>query len=579
MYRSSVASGERLSRPPQHHNQFQDNSIQRPTPLSNSDPEHRRVSYLLQAALSSLTVNIHDIYPLYAYNTQAGKRSNPLEVFETHYSGVTVLDSWVNIHSLEGSPNSIHNILRNGGRFHIPGEDMHDGSGAGGKGALFTIGQILDDDESSGPQRHEFLLCRVAVGRPFVITPDALGTHGIPPGYDSLVIKRPLSESTSLYFYEFVVSDENRVFPAYVANFTFDPAVDRMKKFLPCEACMLRGQPQPRPAVLHDVQDNVKLCRECDEELHDVRTHPFAARHTRIPLSEMEHNVGLMMCKNCPSMPVQYYDPVAHLPVCLQCKLHGTHSPNPPPNPDGSTPPDYSRNQLVPIADAVAHTTEDMARERRVVEERRTTINAQLGSIHERMTAVRAGHERCSRQIYQLVSATLQALHDETHSKLCALLSDEVELKRQLNFYEWMEKHLQYQKGSVGILELMKLYDSHSLNMLKAPSEIVDFAREVRDDLSVVGELNVLAGGNNVNGNGQSEVLNEQQAGPSAARAMFQQSANKVMLMQSSANNMGMQPPSSHQQQFMFENERVSSKVPSRSNSSAVGHVVNRERL
>ncbi|CUE62352.1 Hypothetical protein, putative [Bodo saltans] len=180
-------------------------------------------------------------------------------------------------------------------------------------------------------------------------------------------------------------------------------------------------------------------------------------------------------------MPVQFFDPVAHLPVCIHCKMSGSHSSG-----------EYSTHQLVPIQEAYQSSMEDLERERLIVEERRKTIYAQIASIDRRMTQVNQNHEKCQDQIYEIVQRVVQVLHEETQSKLAALLSDESELRRQLEYYGWMEGFLNYQKSAINPVEFLQVFKSHSSLLAAAPSEIVDGASNVRADIRVLGRLDVV---------------------------------------------------------------------------------------
>lgn len=180
-------------------------------------------------------------------------------------------------------------------------------------------------------------------------------------------------------------------------------------------------------------------------------------------------------------MPVQFFDPIAHIPVCIHCKMSGTHSTG-----------ENATHHLVPIQDAYQSSMDDLERERMIVEERRKTIYSQISSIDRRMQAVNQNHEQCQDQIYEIVQRVVQVLHEETQSKLSALLSDESELRRQLEFYSWMEAFLNYQKSCVNPVEFLQTFRCHSALLALAPSEIVDSAANVRPDIRVMGRLEVV---------------------------------------------------------------------------------------
>eukprot|EP00744_Colponema_vietnamica_P013764 GILI01019299.1.p1 GENE.GILI01019299.1~~GILI01019299.1.p1 ORF type:complete len:307 (+),score=45.33 GILI01019299.1:58-921(+) len=180
-------------------------------------------------------------------------------------------------------------------------------------------------------------------------------------------------------------------------------------------------------------------------------------------------------------MPVQFYDPVAHVPVCVHCKMSGTHSTG-----------ENANHPLVPIHDAFDASVADLDAEKHIIDERRLTIHEQLHSIRNRMQAVNANHDKCQDQIYEIVQKVVQVLHEETQSKLSALLSDESELTRQLEYYAWADNFLNFQRSSANPVEFLQSFRSHSSLLAQAPSEIVDGAAPVRADIRVLGRLDIV---------------------------------------------------------------------------------------
>eukprot|EP00758_Cryptobia_borreli_P019960 Tbor_TRINITY_DN930_c0_g1::TRINITY_DN930_c0_g1_i1::g.21204::m.21204 len=432
--------------------------------LTIHDEEYHRIAYMLRASLSSLTVKILSIHAVNSPHQDA--------VFESNHIGITTLDSWVNSSDLPDQ-NSISNIISHGGRFRITDAD---------KGAIFTVGGIQMDERTvaAGPAQYEFLHCRVATGRSFVVDAAQVGVHGIPAGYDSMVIHKdpqntPVSSNPNdnNYFQEYIISDESSIYPDFVVNFVFDVATDRRKSVPQCEAC------ESRPAFVFCMQDNAKLCTVCDNEMHSRSV--IQARHTRVKLDDMQNSVGMTFCKEHTNMPVQFYDPIAHVPVCVHCKMSGSHSAG-----------ENAKHPLVPIQDAYISTMEELERETALIQDRRQTIFGEIASIEKRMDAVNTNHEKCQEQIHEIVQQVIQVLHEETQSKLSALLSDETELRRQLDFYDWSEGFLNYQKSSLNPVEFLPVFKTHSSILAQAPSEIVDGAATVRADMRVMGRLDVV---------------------------------------------------------------------------------------
>lgn len=452
--------------------------------LTPHDDEFHAVQYLLRASLASLSVNLMSVH---AVNSPLADAN-----WEGSHIGTPVLDSWVNSEHLPDG-NTIKDIISHGGQFQIPDPD---------KGAIFSAGVIpIDDDPSqasAGPQRYQFLLCRIAVGRSFVVDPRQIGAHGIPSGYSSIAIhkkedtdaiaaaaasgaaaglgtndKGEPTLGTAPYFREYILNDESRIYPKYVVSFTFDPQRDRIKAVPLCESCMQRG------ATVYCIQDNAKLCPACDRDLHSQSQ--VQARHKRVLLNEMQAQIGMTMCEEHPSMPVEFYDVVSHIPVCVRCRMEGSHSAG-----------EFARHKLVPVAEAYTKSMQDVDEERRFIEKRRQAIRMQLGSIERRMAECNENHEKCNEQLMKIVNEAVQAIQEETQSKLAALMSDDAELRRQLEFYHWLEAFLTYQRSFATPVEFLQAFKNQSAMLAKAPSEIVDNAAEVKPTMRIVGRIEII---------------------------------------------------------------------------------------
>lgn len=483
--------------------------------LTPHDDEFQQVGYLLRASLASLSANILTVHAINSPHQDGN--------WEGSNIGNIVLDSWVNSKDLpEG--NTIPQIIAHGGQFRIPNPDQ---------GAIFSVGVIpLDDDQqqqglassssSSGPRRYEMLLCRIAVGRSFVVDPRQIGAHGIPAGYSSIAIHKPDDAAATSadpnqgqnggtvvgaapYFREYILNDESRIYPKYVVSFIFDPAKDRIKAVPLCESCNTRG------ASVFCIQDNAKLCDQCDHDLHNQNR--IQAKHQRVQLSQMQQQVGTTMCEEHPSMPVEYYDIVAHIPVCVQCRMKGSHSTG-----------EYSRHKLVPIGEAFQKSIADLDEERRWVEKRRNTIRAQLSALERKMSEVNENHEKCQEQLMKIVQEAVQAIHEETQSKLSALLSDETELKRQMEFFGWLEAFLNYQRSCSTPVEFLQAFKNQSTLLARAPSEIVDNAAGVKPTMKIVGRVEIIVDDDAV------QDLNNMQAAANAGGNQQQQQGPKSAL-------------------------------------------------
>ena len=147
--------------------------------------------------------------------------------------------------------------------------------------------------------------------------------------------------------------------------------------------------------------------------------------------------------------------------------------------------------------DMFGKTMEQLEAQRRKVEERKQTIATQLSAIDETMNDVTANHKHVQDKIYSMVQKAVQMLDNRTQAKLNLLQSDDVELRRQLQAFEWMDSFFTYQKallerGMVDPVEFLQSVQQHCLVVEDAPCEIVDSYNTIHADTRVTGDITVL---------------------------------------------------------------------------------------
>ncbi|KAJ9455930.1 hypothetical protein DIPPA_22721 [Diplonema papillatum] len=147
--------------------------------------------------------------------------------------------------------------------------------------------------------------------------------------------------------------------------------------------------------------------------------------------------------------------------------------------------------------DLFGHTADDLETQKRRIEDRKRTIVTQLHAIDQKMTQVTENHAHAQDKIYNVVQQVVQMLHNRTQAKLNLLQSDDVELRRQMQYFDWLDSFVNYQKsllerGVLDPVEFLQNTSQHKLVVNEAPCEIVDSYSQVTADLKVVGNLTIL---------------------------------------------------------------------------------------
>lgn len=436
------------------------------TPVPALSADHARVSYQLQLALHSTTVAIKSI-------TAIGNPNLSL-AFETRAKNLMTLDAWVDV-SMVGDANSVHDICARG--FSFPPQGM-----------VFSVGAIVltpppaaDGYNMSGSRKRafEFVLCRIAVGRSYVIDAEALETTraAIPEGYDSLYLHRADDDGADgvLYHHEYLLLDPAQVLPLNSVTFEHDPDADAAAAVQLCEVC------NEAQAVLYCQQDDARLCEECDAEIHSANK--LVQRHRRMALDAAPSSFG--ECGFHPGNEVQYFCPACAMPVCVHCKMIGSHSQG-----------EAASHRLVTVTDAYAAALDAANSDDPVLGSRRSRILSSLTSVDSTLRAVNANAAAAEERIYQIMQDALFQLQSHTQAKLALLLGEELELRRQLGEIEWMETFLAYQKTVLKPTAFLASWNKHTgvrTLLGAAESAAARPPLDVLADLQVAGSVSVLA--------------------------------------------------------------------------------------
>jgi len=134
------------------------------------------------------------------------------------------------------------------------------------------------------------------------------------------------------YDHTYVIYEPTQILPLYMVRFRLEPKEDS-KVAMICMNCEIE------PAVMHCPQCDAKLCSECDTKHHNqklLRGHKryrIARDGMTLSMEEDKSSNGgfssltiRSMCPKHPKQSVQFFDPILHVPVCIHCKMTGSHA-------------------------------------------------------------------------------------------------------------------------------------------------------------------------------------------------------------------------------------------------------------
>ena len=190
------------------------------------------------------------------------------------------------------------------------------------------------------PSIRAYMIVSVLTGRPGSFPTKESIHHDsmqLPKGYDTICYpsKSHIKDSSeddeqiiAPYQASFHTFEKNGVVPRYLVTFEREGVEGGVKQLF-CDMC------SSTLAEVYCRHEDANLCRDCDKEVH---CNKLLAKHKRVPLrcsNDAEtlaaggnNNLEIFKSK-CPfhnNMDVEFFCPECDVPVCIYCKMVGSHS-------------------------------------------------------------------------------------------------------------------------------------------------------------------------------------------------------------------------------------------------------------
>jgi hypothetical protein len=220
-----------------------------------------------------------------------------------------------------------------------------------------------------------------------------------------------------------------------------------------------------------------KLCAECDERTHSVN--PVLQRHERLPLAEAR---ALMeFCPFHPKSRVEYYCPVCKIPVCINCKMTGSHSKGP-----------EATHVLIPIKDAYAQALEATEQEDPVLTFRKAEIAKKIAAADKLADDVVSNEEAVETEIKKIAEEAIEQARRLAGEKALIIRSVKTELLRKQGEVDALERSLTAHRKKSGPQAFLRAVDRHA-SIVSTLNTTVDLPLDltVHSDLTVYGNLTV----------------------------------------------------------------------------------------
>lgn len=237
----------------------------------------------------------------------------------------------------------------------------------------------------------------------------------LPEDYDSLCV----NES------DFVIFQPEQIRTLHIVRFTSGETLEL--KHETDHKCSLCGE----PATIWCTNCAAKLCEKCEQESHNGNK--LLENHKRVPISDAY--TQMTDCPFHPGVKVEHFCFQCQLPVCLECKMSGTHS-------FGSA----SKHTLVPLRDAYTAACKHTETEDRIYIRRRKALNEKKDDLTKRLKDVIQNQKTVEARIMKVAEDAIFSLRQQSGERAIKLRSALSEIDRKLKEIVEREEFLNTQK-------------------------------------------------------------------------------------------------------------------------------------
>ena len=182
-----------------------------------------------------------------------------------------------------------------------------------------------------------------------------------------------------------------------------------------------------------------------------------------------------------------FFDPILYVPVSVRDKMVGSHSTG-----------EAAQHKLIGIGDAYEMAIKESKKGDPLLQARQAEIRNQLQAVDQKLRDVNKNSAEIEERIYQMLQDALFDLQDKTQAKMNVLLAEEVELRRQLGYIDWVENFLNKETARASQVNFLNMWKCHAQlrgDLAKGRLRTQEAISGVRADLSLSGGLSVLESG------------------------------------------------------------------------------------
>ncbi|SBS84407.1 zinc finger protein, putative [Plasmodium ovale] len=250
------------------------------------------------------------------------------------------------------------------------------------------------------------------------------------------------------FHHEYIIYDSSQLLPRFLLQFECDPSGEEHFSLPLCDYC---GN---APSLFYCESDEVKLCEKCDDIIHSQNK--LVKKHIRKTLNEAQTNPG--KCKVHLQNYVNMFCTVCHIPICNLCVTYHAHT-------DLSSENFFhlssNRDTIISLNMAYKAIIHRSAKPSNFLKKKKKSLNELLNKIDKLHEQVMLNINNAEKNVYTILEDLVKQLHVTTDKKMCSVLSEEYELKRQFNEIMWNENFLFYLQTILPPADFMNAWLKH----------------------------------------------------------------------------------------------------------------------
>jgi hypothetical protein len=315
------------------------------------------------------------------------------------------------------------------------------------------------------PKIRAYLIVSVLTGRPGSFPTKELQHNDakqLPNGYNSICYP---SESTvsnktkeedlqiiTSYNAKFRIFSAQSVAPRYLVTFDREGVEGGIKPLF-CDMCATKT------AEVYCRHEDANLCKDCDKDVHSNK---LLAKHKRVPLrcsNDAEtlaaggnNNLEIFKSK-CPfhnNMDVEFFCPECDVPVCIYCKMVGSHS-------TGA----FNNHRLIGVRVAWKKAIDEASVPNLALSDLNKKLHLETKNIRSLKQAVDENEALQIADIQQKAKRAIEHVRNHAVAKRAVLDSDKFALKRRAREAENLESFLELQKKKLLPVEFITFWGVH----------------------------------------------------------------------------------------------------------------------